>query len=966
LKSQSVLISAIIALLLVLCAVAPSILAQSVGPIDLTGPSQPVEADPGDIATLVFQLSNNTASAKTFNFELTLPENIVPIAPLAPVTVGSGAEESIFLSLVIGRSALAGPAQIILEAIPESGDLEPVEATGEIFISSIANLEIISPPITTAEPGSEVELAFTLINRGNSSDRYTLSVTSSQDVALQFNPDELDLLPGEERDVDVEIEIPTELSGEQIRIRLSALSLNQNSETIALAAIDVLPALPSQVGGSLLLMIPSSLTLNFFSDPPHPLMISEVLSGGVAFASGTSFSYRISLRGLIQLDSFRFDFETSQLSASIGDLSAGLSPLFGLVGRGAAVGVFNLDVASSPRAQIALVRTPASFITFGGSAEATILGLTPAFSVKMSPSLGEILAGGALRSRIRDLGTFTLSAAFSRDSVTELGRALQIAQTLEFETFNVDLSFAYGGPNFLGRLRDSLSISVSQMLSTPGLSVQADFGFARNNVLNDPAIITIVNTDAGAGLRLPITSTTDITTEIEFTSSRDIAPIPTVNLQDFMLSTRLTQQLGALRLSAIHERTRSRDLIANTDYELTAWRSITDLQLGAFSTQIRIGLIQERDLINDLLISNYIETLISSRVRLSIAELQIVVERLPALTNLSVIISANLDNLALASKKTLAVSDSGDLDFSINLSATARFNLPFPFIKVQGRIEGVIYSDDNGNGRRDSGESGLRGVTLALNGQLVRTDATGFFRSQPLDPGQSRLRIVDLPEGYASLTDELLFNIGTGQVLNVAIPVRSIGFIRGSVFEDLNENGTRDSGERGLANVLVQITGAGGAFEDRTSSTGQFSREVEPGTYEVRVVPSTLPGRFQLTTAEAREVDVVLGEIESVQFGAIEVLEFRFAPIADFSVMPEEIAVGDVVTFNGSLSLDSDGEIVSYQWDYDGDGVVDATGAIVTTTFTEPGEIEVTLTVTDNDGQRDSVTKVFTVMDSQM
>jgi hypothetical protein len=69
---------------------------------------------------------------------------------------------------------------------------------------------------------------------------------------------------------------------------------------------------------------------------------------------------------------------------------------------------------------------------------------------------------------------------------------------------------------------------------------------------------------------------------------------------------------------------------------------------------------------------------------------------------------------------------------------------------------------------------------------------------------------------------------------------------------------------------------------------------------------------------------------------------------------------GDLVTFDGSASNDPDGYIVSHEWDFDanidsdGDGDptndVDDTGEIVSFTWYDDYEVDVSLTVTDNDG----------------
>ena len=63
-------------------------------------------------------------------------------------------------------------------------------------------------------------------------------------------------------------------------------------------------------------------------------------------------------------------------------------------------------------------------------------------------------------------------------------------------------------------------------------------------------------------------------------------------------------------------------------------------------------------------------------------------------------------------------------------------------------------------------------------------------------------------------------------------------------------------------------------------------------------------------------------------------------------------------TFDGSVSTD-DGTIVSYEWDL-GDGAA-ATGATASHTYAADGTYNVTLTVTDDAGQTDSISKTVTV-----
>jgi len=72
--------------------------------------------------------------------------------------------------------------------------------------------------------------------------------------------------------------------------------------------------------------------------------------------------------------------------------------------------------------------------------------------------------------------------------------------------------------------------------------------------------------------------------------------------------------------------------------------------------------------------------------------------------------------------------------------------------------------------------------------------------------------------------------------------------------------------------------------------------------------------------------------------------------------------VDEVITFDGSGSNDSDGYIVSYDWDL-GNGQTKV-GKIITYTYTTIGNYEITLTVTDNDGLKDT-DKIYAIIENK-
>lgn len=101
------------------------------------------------------------------------------------------------------------------------------------------------------------------------------------------------------------------------------------------------------------------------------------------------------------------------------------------------------------------------------------------------------------------------------------------------------------------------------------------------------------------------------------------------------------------------------------------------------------------------------------------------------------------------------------------------------------------------------------------------------------------------------------------------------------------------------------------------------------GTYEVTLVVND--GEFD------SEPSVTTANIEEV----------NDAPVADAGG-DKSVFMDEIITFDGSGSVDPDGTIITYEWDF-GDGN-DGQGETVTHFYTVPGTYTVTLVVTDNGG----------------
>ena len=112
---------------------------------------------------------------------------------------------------------------------------------------------------------------------------------------------------------------------------------------------------------------------------------------------------------------------------------------------------------------------------------------------------------------------------------------------------------------------------------------------------------------------------------------------------------------------------------------------------------------------------------------------------------------------------------------------------------------------------------------------------------------------------------------------------------------------------------------------------------------------NTIEVRFAVNTNAAkgkRPVQVTTAAGTATNQDLLEVIDNR-APLTQFDVTPRNGAANTIYTFNALSTIDKDGTVVSYKWEF-GDGKK-AEGPVVSHKFGKVGTFEVTLTAVDND-----------------
>ncbi|CCQ34620.1 chitinase protein [Halorhabdus tiamatea SARL4B] len=89
-------------------------------------------------------------------------------------------------------------------------------------------------------------------------------------------------------------------------------------------------------------------------------------------------------------------------------------------------------------------------------------------------------------------------------------------------------------------------------------------------------------------------------------------------------------------------------------------------------------------------------------------------------------------------------------------------------------------------------------------------------------------------------------------------------------------------------------------------------------------------------------------------------------PVAAFTSNPRPAIVNKTVLFTASNSIDPDGSITSYDWDFNNDSNFEASGTTSTQTFDASGVYPVTLRVTDADNETNTTSTTITVTDEPL
>ena len=170
-----------------------------------------------------------------------------------------------------------------------------------------------------------------------------------------------------------------------------------------------------------------------------------------------------------------------------------------------------------------------------------------------------------------------------------------------------------------------------------------------------------------------------------------------------------------------------------------------------------------------------------------------------------------------------------------------------PLLSMASTIGDKVWLDSNQDWEQSKGEKGLANITVQLlddQNILIKstiTDKNGNYQFRNIQDKEYSVRVI-VPSGYVSITPKLLSFWEEKDLNNLDFGLyKKASFTIGNtVWNDKNEDWEQNYGEKGLANVTVELYDKTSKKIQsvKTNSKGTYAfKNVSKGEYSVKVVP---------------------------------------------------------------------------------------------------------------------------------
>lgn len=867
---------------------------------------------PKSLLTSVFAVTNSGAKEDIYQLKAIVPEEWHIISSLPILSLQPGEIKHVPLTVSVPIIAMTDRSyQVGLIAVSEKDPEIKAQSAAIVKVLPHARLKIIAPePRTKATPGQAIAYTFTILNLGNGKDIFKITAKSAHGEKVVVSIDNLELGIGEQGDVPVTIRIPLDVSGNTshfLTLKAESTLLEKGVYEESNVHTPITAANVRQEG--LYKKLPAQATFYLAGVGTREALgpqMSFYTSGDIGEKHWIDFSCmgpyykdRENYKGISE-EKLTMKFGSDYWDVGMGDIAASLSELTvssiseeGIRLRGHSDSFsalfFNMEkkqtgfqeALSGARLTYDINKSTEIGVNYFQSDEDK-LDLSSARSAeeKKMASVSALynLKGVMLRGEYA-------GSEFNDGSGQKDDDAWWMSSRLKKEKFYIDTEYICSGSEYPGRRKDM-----------DGYRFYASY-----NVI-EPVWMWVHNSKNTNNLNSDPTKATDDKDAIEVGAFLTIERLPFLSLsyetskseskqQQILLSDskedsimfRASDTYGPYAISFDFKWTDEKDDIKIVDTQRVDYTARAYGRWEKFSSWVGYGYNVDEDMTTSA------DTVFLRK------EMGFMYQPGPDISAYlsfsqegdsndvtADILSMNIyydawEGASFSLEGEMRDDDTAyDKDWEFWLAFTQDFDLPFPFIKTRGALEGNVFIDENNNGIMDKGEHGAPNIIFKAQDKKSTTNKKGRFKLSSLIPGEEELEmeISSLPVGLIPAGKmPLKVKIKKGKVERIDIPLVRTCKIRGFMFEDIDKNVQKGEDEKGIALTRVVLVRDGFVFRDTfTDADGRYSfTGILPGEYSLAIDEEWLPVRHRLTTVASYEVELEPSqEIVNMNFGSVE------------------------------------------------------------------------------------------------
>ncbi|MEK7432601.1 MAG: hypothetical protein AABZ74_05665 [Cyanobacteriota bacterium] len=255
----------------------------------------------------------------------------------------------------------------------------------------------------------------------------------------------------------------------------------------------------------------------------------------------------------------------------------------------------------------------------------------------------------------------------------------------------------------------------------------------------------------------------------------------------------------------------------------------------------------------------------------------------------------------------------GALDINSNISYNYTFgNTP----QKKGKINGVVFDDENNNGVFEKNEKIFPKVELSINNKIITTNDSGEYEMSDLDFADYQITIKNnsLPKSYKpSISQE---NVSLDKANHkVDFILSNKVAVKGYIYANKNKT-------KGVAGVQLNVDNIQSLTSDED---GYFAVKSIPGLHVFQVDYNTIPKNYTMKTKATQKINVEEEKENTVEFilnpirvikGIIHKKNDLYSKVENVKIEVNHLLKDEVVKKEEVLS-DEDGEFIISEFEGD-------------------------------------------------